>query len=84
MVPWAHLSPQPKRIVISLAVFAGLTIVTDRQTDRLTDLATRSVTIGCIYVCNTAIRPINDMLLHDIVLLTYTEKLRCMPCCNST
>jgi len=34
MVPWAHPSPQPNGISIDSAVFAGLTIVTARQTDR--------------------------------------------------
>ena len=33
-VPWVHPSPNPKGILIGLAVFAGLTIVTDRPTDR--------------------------------------------------
>jgi len=32
--PWVHPSPNPKGISIGLAVFAGLTIVTDRPTDR--------------------------------------------------
>jgi len=40
----------PNGISIGLAVFAGLTSVTDRQTDRRKDHATRSVTIGLIYV----------------------------------
>ena len=38
----------------SSAVFAGLTSMTDRPTDH----ATRSVTIGRIYVRSTAMRPI--------------------------
>jgi len=38
----------PNGISIGSAVFAGLTIVTDRQTDRPTNYATRSVTIGRI------------------------------------
>ena len=40
-------------ISIGSAVFAGLTSVTDRPTDRLTDHATGSVTIGCIYAHST-------------------------------
>jgi len=40
----------PNGISIASAVFAGLTIVTDRQTDRQTDHATPSVTIDHIYV----------------------------------
>jgi len=43
----------PNGISISSAVFPGLTSVTDR----LTDHATQSVTVGCIYVCSTAMRP---------------------------
>jgi len=38
MVPWAHLSPQPKRHLDRFRLFAGLTSVTDRQTDRQTTL----------------------------------------------
>ena len=37
-------------ISIGSVVFAWLTIVIDRQTDRLTDHATPSVTIGCTYI----------------------------------
>jgi len=40
----------PNGTSIGAAVFAGLTSVTDRQTDRPTDHATRLVTIGRIYV----------------------------------
>jgi len=36
----------PNGISIGSTVFAGLTSVTDRQTDH----ATQSVTVGCIYV----------------------------------
>jgi len=47
----------PNGISIGSAVFAGLTSVTDRQTDSLTnrptDHATRSVTTDCIYVRST-------------------------------
>jgi len=43
---WA--TPSPSKL--ALPVSAGLTTVTDRQTDH----ATRSVTIGCIYVRSTA------------------------------
>jgi len=34
--------------------------VTDRQTDRSANRATRSVTAGCIYVRSTAMRPNDD------------------------
>jgi len=50
MVPLAHPSSQPKWHLDRFSRFAGLTSVTDRQTDRPTDHATRSVTIGRIYV----------------------------------
>ena len=60
MLPWADPSPYPNGISIGSAVFAGLTIVKDdRQTDGPTDHATRSVTIGGVYVRSTAMRPIN-------------------------
>jgi len=42
----------PNGISIGSAVFAGLTSVTDRQTDH----ATRSVTIGSIYVRSSLLR----------------------------
>jgi len=35
LVPLAHLSPHPKRHLYNSAIFAGLTIVTDRQADRV-------------------------------------------------
>jgi len=59
MIPWAHPSPQPKRHLDRSSRFAGLTSATDRQTDRPTDHATRSLTIGRIYVRSTAMRPNN-------------------------
>jgi len=53
----------PNGMSIGAAVFAGLTSVTDwqrdRQTDWLTDHATRSVTIGRIYVHSTVMQPKN-------------------------
>jgi len=51
----------PNGISIDAAVFAGLTSVTDRQTDRPTDHATQAVTIGHIYVRSTAMRPNNNV-----------------------
>ena len=67
--PSALQSPQPKRHLDRSAVFAGLTSVTDRptdrQTDRPTDHATRSVTIGRIYVGYVvrAMRPNNKLII---------------------
>ena len=49
-------SPQPNGISIAVAVFAGLTSVTDRPTDRPTNHATRSVTIGRINVRSGLLR----------------------------
>jgi len=48
---------KPNGISIGAAVFAWLTSVTDRQTDRPTDHDTRSVTVGRIYVHSTAMWP---------------------------
>jgi len=47
----------PNGISIGSAIFAGLTSVTDWQTDRPTNHATRSVTTGHIYVYSTAMQP---------------------------
>jgi len=55
----------PNSISIGIAVFAGLTNVTDRQTDH----ATRSVTIGRIYVHSTAMRPNNSKQKYLWLLL---------------
>ena len=46
--PTQVLNPNSRQI--GVAVFAGLTSVTDRQTDRPTDHTTRSVIIDRIYV----------------------------------
>ena len=62
----------PSGFSIGSAVSAGLTSVTDQQTDqqtdKLTNHATRSVTIGCIYVRSTVIRPNNNILLLSFCL----------------
>jgi len=42
----------------------------DKQTDQQRDHATQSVTIGCIYICSTAMRPENECLV-----VTITKKL---------
>jgi len=55
-VPWAHRSPHSERRLDRFTVFVGLTIVTDRQTDRQT---TPSVTISRIY----AVLPIGQILI---------------------
>ena len=47
----------PNGISMGSVVFAGLTSVRDRPTDH----ATRSVTIGRIYVCSTAMQPNNTV-----------------------
>jgi len=57
----------PNGISIGSAVFAGLTSVTDRPTDH----ATRSITIGRIYVRSTAMRPNNTHAnVYGAVLVT--------------
>jgi len=60
-------SPQNCPFSISSAVVAGLTIVICRQTDH----ATRSVTVGCIYVRSTAMQPKNE---SKIVVLDEIEQ----------
>jgi len=54
----------PNGISIGSVIFAGLTTVTDRQSDH----ATRSITIGRIYVRSTAMRPNRKQpsLIHNI------------------
>ena len=57
----------PNGISIGSAVFAGLTSVTDRLTDRPTDHATRSVAIGRMYLRSAAMRSKNPefgVMLH--------------------
>ena len=49
----------PSGISISSAVFAELTSVTDRQTDRPTHHTAQSVTTGCIYINTTPMPPNN-------------------------
>jgi len=63
----------PLGISIDSAVFAGLTSVTDRPTDRPTDHATRSVTIGRIYVRSTAMRPVIIVIKIIIVITVMTS-----------
>jgi len=57
---WLTRVLDPNGISIGEAVFAELTGVTDRQTDQPTYHATRSITIGRIYVQSTAMRPNNN------------------------
>ena len=54
----------PNGTSIDSAVFAGLKIVTDRHTDH----ATRSITIGRAYVRSTATRPNNNTIIAKDVL----------------
>jgi len=48
--PPSNIGPHGSLNTPESAVFTGLTIVTDRQSNRQTDHATRSVSIGHIYV----------------------------------
>ena len=57
--PWANQSPQPKQHLNRFSHFCRAHYC-DRQTGRQTDHATRSVTIGHIYVCSTAMWPNNN------------------------
>jgi len=57
MVPWTNQSPQPKCQHRNRISHLQGTLL--RQTDRLKDHATQSVTIGRIYVRSTAMRPNN-------------------------
>jgi len=68
----------PNGISIGFAVFAGLTSVTDRQTDH----ATRSVTLDRIYVRSTAMRrnKVKDLLVikapgHYLPMLFFSNKI---------
>ena len=54
----------PNGISISSAACAGLMIVTGRETDRQTTLLP-SVTVGCIYIRSTAMRPKNNRYLQN-------------------
>jgi len=56
MIRLAHPRPIANDISTGSAVYAGLTIVTDGQTDRQTDHATLSVTVGRIYLCSAAMQ----------------------------
>jgi len=58
VVPWTHPSPQPKWHLNQFSRFSRAHLC-DRETDRPTDHATGSVTIDCIYVRSTAMRPNN-------------------------
>jgi len=62
MVPWAHTSPELEFHLDWFSHFAGLTAVTDRQSesDRPRDHATRSVRVGLIYVRSTAMQSVNN------------------------
>jgi len=56
--PWAHPSPQPKLHLDQFSNFCRAHNH-DRQTDRWTDRATVSVTVGLIYVHSTVMHPKN-------------------------
>jgi len=69
---WAKPSPQPKRHLEQFSrFFAGLTSITERLTDRSTEHATRSVTMGRIYIRtgSTAMWLKNS---DDVINSTYT------------
>jgi len=64
----------PNDISIDSAIFARLTSVTDRPTDH----ATRSVSIGRIYVRSTAMQP-NNSAVHHICRAFIPKEQRCNP-----
>jgi len=64
--------PKPNGNSIGAATFAGLTSVTDQQTDH----ATRSVRIGRIYIRSTAMRPNNNNNLGSITRLCQAVSLQ--------
>ena len=69
----------PNGISIGAVVFAGLTSVTDRQTDRSTDHASRSLTIDRIYVrskLTTTMRSKKHSLSWQYSLLYWTTSWR--------
>ena len=81
MLPWAHQSPLHISNVISIrsAVFAGLTVVTDRPIDRQTDHTTPSVAIVRICV-------VPRCGLKIVVVVRRVNKRRrrrCCCCCHS-
>jgi len=57
---WLTGVHSPNGISIGSAVFAGLTIMTDRPTERQTDHATPSVTIVQFHICSTVLRSNNN------------------------
>jgi len=65
-------------ISIGAVVLAGLTSVTDRPTDH----ATQSVTIGRIYVRSTAMRPINYDVIINNGPLTSVQRPHYLPPCR--
>jgi len=72
LVPTQVLNPNV--ILISWAVFAGLTAVTDRPIERPTDHVILSVTIGRIYMCSMAAWSNNNNHncdnVYDAVIIT--------------
>jgi len=73
---WIRPTLNPNSISIGLAVFSGLTSMTDRPTDH----ATLLVTVGLIYVHSTAMRPNNK----SICIVPFDSKMqRCgLNCCS--
>jgi len=81
--PWPAEVLNPNGSSIGAAVFAGLTSVTDRPTNRPTDHATRSVRIGRIYVRSTAMRPNNynsPSCFISLMLRTYSAAVYASDC----
>jgi len=78
MVPGPTQVLNPNGSSIGAAVFAGLTSVTDRQTDH----ATRSVRIGRIYVRSTVMRPNNSIDIQNNVRDHFRNLIKSSMVCN--
>ena len=87
----------PNSISIGSVVFAQLTTVTDRQPERPTDHATRSVTVDRIYVRSTAMwsekistsssslyKFIIITVCHAVIRCYYVVCMQCCPICTLT
>ena len=71
-------------MTFSSAISAGLTTVTDKPIDRLTDHYTQSVTIGRIYVSSTAMQPKNEHAMTHIEQTTTQQQFFYSPLSETT
>ena len=78
MVLRAHQSQPPNSILIDSAVFAGLTNVTNRQTNRQTDHATLSVAINRICLHGRLPKPF--LLIYSVFYFIFSLFFVSGPC----